>query len=440
MIAEARALAGLIVSTEASVRSLHSPVNPGGGVSRSQAGHGLGCDTGPPLWRDAPPPVPQLKTVVVVPARNEAQGLGQTLLSLEQQRQLSGAPFDPRAFEVLLLVNNSNDGSADLARAFAAEHPTLALHTAEVQLPAPEAHIGHVRRLLMDAACQRLGSAGSACGTPGSGGVVASTDGDTVVDRHWLAHTEAEFAAGADAVGGRIDLDPLVALPASMLRRHRYDLAYRLAVARLEDLLDPDPADPWPRHHQHFCASLAVKRQAYLQVGGVPAVRYLEDEALVAALRAADLRIRHSPRVRVRTSSRCEGRVEVGLSWQLRQWSTESGAAASMLVDAPAELASRLRARRHLRVAWRSRNSSALHFAANGIAHTLALPAAWLIRQAEGAKSFGGLWATVLAHAAEPPKLPVGAALDQLRRQLRRQGEVDAPVRSNTSSRYVAAD
>lgn len=377
---------------------------------------------------------------MVVPARNEAQGLVRTLRSLAQQRQLSGAPVDPRDFEVLLLVNNSNDGSAGLAREFAAAHPALALHTAEVQLPEPDAHIGHVRRLLMDAACLRLDTAGSACGALGPGGVVASTDGDTVVDCHWLAHTEAEFAAGADAVGGRIDLDPRVALPAPTLRRHRYDLAYRLAVSRLEDLLDPDPADPWPRHHQHFCASLAVKRQAYLQVGGVPAVRYLEDEALVAALRAADLRIRHSPRVRVRTSSRCEGRVEVGLSWQLRQWSTESGAGAAMLVDSPAELASRLRARRRLRVAWRSRSSSALHLAANGIAHTVAVPAAWLVRQAEGAKNFGGLWASVLAHAADPPKLPVRAALDQLRRLLRRQGEDGASVRSNTSSRYVSAD
>lgn len=376
----------------------------------------------------------------MVPARNEAQGLAQTLRSLAQQRQLSGAPLDPRDFEVLLLVNNSDDNSADLARAFAAAHPTLVLHTAEVQLPAPDAHIGHVRRLLMDAACQRLGAAGSAGGTLGSGGFVASTDGDTVVDRHWLAHTEAEFAAGADAVGGRIDLDPLVALPAPTLRRHRYDLAYRLALARLEHLLDPDPADPWPRHHQHFCASLAVKCQAYRQVGGMPAVRYLEDEALVAALRAADLRIRHSPRVRVRTSPRCEGRVEVGLSWQLRQWGSESGTAAAMLVDAPADLAPRIRARQQLRAAWRTRSSSALHLAANGVAQTLALPAAWLARRAEGAESFGGLWATLIAHAADPAKLPVRTALDQLRRLLRRQGEEAAPVRSSTSSRYVAAD
>ena len=163
-------------------------------------------------------------------------------------------------------------------------------------------------------------------------------------------------------------------------------------------------------------------------------------QALIGALRAADLRIRHSPRVRVRTSSRCEGRVEVGLSWQLRQWTAASGPSMSMLVDAPAELALRLRARQRLRQAWQIHSSSAMHLAANSIAHSMALPAAWLSRQADGAQSFGGLWASVLARAPALPRVPVCTALDQLRRLLRCQGAAAAAVRSNTSSRYVAAD
>lgn len=50
-------------------------------------------------------------------------------------------------------------------------------------------------------------------------------------------------------------------------------------------------------------------------------VRYLKDEALCQQLRRHDLRLYHSHsfRVVVYTSARQCGRVEVGLSWQLRE-------------------------------------------------------------------------------------------------------------------------
>lgn len=107
----------------------------------------------------------------------------------------------------------------------------------------------------------------------------------------------------------------------------------RLARERLASLLDPDPADPWPRHHQHFCARLAVTAHAYRQVGGVPEVRHLEDEALVAALRREDFAVRHSPLVRVLTPGRLLGRVEVGLAWQLRERRDQANAAPSLMVE-----------------------------------------------------------------------------------------------------------
>lgn len=39
-------------------------------------------------------------------------------------------------------------------------------------------------------------------------------------------------------------------------------------------------ADPWPRHHWHFGASLALTARAYRCVGGLPMVRYPGNKAL----------------------------------------------------------------------------------------------------------------------------------------------------------------
>lgn len=263
----------------------------------------------------------------------------------------------------------------------------------------------------MDGACQRLERFGS-------GGFVVSTDADTVVDPYWLASMLQEFEAGADVVGGRILLDPKTALDPATLRHHRCDTAHRLAQSRLEDLLDPDPADPWPRHHQHFCASLALRSQAYRLVGGVPRVRFLEDVALVDACRRADLAVRHSPLVRVRTSPRREGRVEVGLSSQLRQWGAGDNAAAPLWVEDPDGLVARVKRRRVLRETWRAARRPDPG-AAPGMDQT-----------------FGTFWAQAEDASSPPspaPQIPVRQAIDRLK-ALIKVHSVGRPARSKTSS------
>ena len=368
--------------------------------------------------------------VVVVPVRDEAAGLAATLHSLMAQREFSGAPFYPARYEVLLLVNNCTDESASIARYFACTYPDFPLHVEEIHLPPVDAHIGHVRRLLMDAACHRLEAAGALQG------IVASTDGDTQVDTFWLAHTHQEFGRGVDAVGGRIALDPLASIDPATLRRHRCDTAYRLALARLESLLDPDHADPWPRHHQHFCASLAVTREAYLKVGGVPPVRYLEDEALVGELRRADMRVRHSPQVRVLTSPRCDGRAEVGLSWQLREWSGRPGLDAPMMVDDPDHLSQQFQARRLLRDAWQSSGTSQWNAVANAMSCCFDVSAQWLQASAHSAETFGALWVETLTRKSggeSDLKIPVRQAIDRARALISGHAGF-SEARSNTSS------
>ena len=124
------------------------------------------------------PPTSVLSVSIIVPVRNEAHHLNQTLDALRHQCHADGQPIDPATYEVLLLANNCTDQSYAVARQYQQRRPAFPLHIAQIQLPPRKANIGTVRRLLMDEACQRLMSINN------SRGIIVSTDGDTVVDRH----------------------------------------------------------------------------------------------------------------------------------------------------------------------------------------------------------------------------------------------------------------
>ncbi len=365
------------------------------------------------LRRQLPPPGPALRACVIIPAKNEAAALPAALGALAAQTDLAGQPLPPGSFEVIVLANNCIDGTAAAVRHFAGQHPALACHVASLRLAPADAHVGQARRLLMDEACQRLLSLGR------FNGLIASTDADTRVAPDWLAATRAEIAAGADAVGGRIFTEPeLLNEAACPVRRTQLrDAAYHLLCARLEARLDPQPTDPWPRHHQHFGASLALTARAYRRVGGLPVLRYLEDEALCQQLLRHDLRLRHSPRVVVHTSSRRCGRVEVGLSWQLREWAAHSAAHCEHLVPCPKHLAALWQARRQLRDWWG--HVTPFGVPGPGLAAALGLPHRQLARQVLASCTFGRLWDWVGRVRAEAgvavPQVPLGEALAWLR-------------------------
>ena len=355
------------------------------------------------LHRQLPPPRAGLQVSVIVPAKNEAASLPAALAALAAQTDLHGEPLPQGSYEVIVLANNCSDATAAVVRRQARRYPHLALHVATLYLPKAQAHVGRARRLLMDAACARLQL------VYGPAGIIASTDADTCVAPTWVATIQAEIAAGAEAVGGRIltEIDAPALMPLRRIRNR--DTAYRLMCARLEDLIDPSPADPWPRHHQHFGASLAITVRAYCQVGGLPAVRFLEDEALSQALLRHDLAVRHSPHVLVLTSARQQGRVEVGLSWQLREWLHMSRQQREPHVDSPVHLAALWQARRQLRDTWAGRPTRRLKDLAAG----LGLPAATLLAHTKAAATFGGLWEEVLpiARATKVPSIPLSLAL-----------------------------
>jgi len=375
----------------------------------------------PAAWRIATPPRPALRATVIVPVKDEADNLPLTLAALAAQTDLAGRPLNPNSYEVIVLANNCRDQTAAVARRFAAAHPYLALHVGEIMLPPAEAHVGRARRLLMDEACRRLEL------VPNAEGLILSTDGDTRVAPTWLAANQAELLRHrADAVGGRI-LTPRTSAHPAERRYYLRDMAYRLLRARLEQLLDPNSADPWPCHHQHFGASFAITARAYRRVGGLPVVAYLEDEALFQALCRHDLRVRHSPLVRVFTSDRHEGRVEVGLSWQLRQWAALQEQQQEPLVESAAQLMADWRARRQLRAIWRVAGLAEVPASdVQQAAGNLGIAAQMLGLQLRQAATFGELWHWVQQEQSRSGGLrlwtlvPLSQAVTELRVQVAR--------------------
>lgn len=294
------------------------------------------------------PPSLCCEVCVIIPVRDEEETLADTLAALAGQIDLDGKPFDRERYEIILLANNCSDDSAAIAQGFAKQHPTLVLHVVEITLSACEAYIGRVRQILMDEAYRRLSTLGR------QRGVIASTDGDTQVAPTWIAATLEQIACGADAVGGRILVERTECLSlASPRAYHLREVGYRYLIAELETYLDPDPDDPWPRHYQHFGASLAVTAAMYKQAGGLPPVRTPEDVAFYRALVRVNARFRHSPKVRVVTSARQTGRTSGGLADQLSKWGAMERHQQPFLVEPAAAIETRLQVRQGLRVLWR---------------------------------------------------------------------------------------
>jgi glycosyltransferase involved in cell wall biosynthesis len=380
----------------------------------------------------------RLKISVAIPVKNEAQNLAATLRALTRQVDLSGRLLDSRIFEIIVLINNSSDESAAVARSFSRPDLFPLVHVFEIDFPSAAAHIGTARRVAMDAAFRRFHERGQK-------GIIAATDGDTRVAADWLAATINEFERGAEAVCGRILLDKneLAALPPAVRRTHLQDAAYRLLAAELEGWLDATQHDSNPRHHQHFGASFAVASDVYARVGGLPIRPFLEDLAFYERLVENDVRVRHSPFVRVRTSARREGRAAVGLSWQLNEWSHIAAANKDCFVESADELAFRFRLSRDLRQFWLAgcrrvagTNKSKI------LSQTLGINKRIFDDLIYSAKTFGKLRSAVFQIAKLPifPKIPLAQAINDLRCILRKTRSANFSPPPKRRSKFVMRD
>ncbi len=305
-------------------------------------------------------PHPQLSACVIIPAKNEADHLPAAFDALRLQIDLTGKPLASEEYEVIVLINNSTDDSLTVVEQYRRAHPRFRLLVIHRDFESDDAHIGNVRRMLMNEASARLRFAAR------SEGLILSTDADTEVSPDWIAQNWKEIRSGAEAVGGRIQLrtSELSHLAHRTREIQLLDEQYRLLVAWLEDRYDPQAHDPWPRHHQHFGGSLAVTVSAYEKVGGLPPERTLEDLAFYRLLVRNDVRFRHSPDVLVRTSPRLQGRTEIGLAEQLTCWAASGKSALEIPVPSVYHLRSLFHLRREFRRLWSGDSKNVRQFSA----------------------------------------------------------------------------
>jgi glycosyltransferase involved in cell wall biosynthesis len=294
------------------------------------------------------PPGERLEACVTVPAKDEEELLPSGLRALAEQKTIGGDPLDHERYEVILLINNTRDRSRQVAEQFQRLYPTFRLHIIERNFGKSHSHNGYVRRLLMDEACRRLET------REGDRKTILTTDADSQVASNWISRNQEELASGSEAVAGRIVILPSegALLDPATRAVQKYDHLYRRLIAWLEDRFDPQPHDPWPRHHQHFGASLAITPRIYRLIGRLPPRRCFEDIAFYQALIRHDVRLRHSNKVRVFTSARLTGRARFGLSSELSDWQVRGRKGLRARVECREFLEYLFTARSRLRRLW----------------------------------------------------------------------------------------
>ncbi|MDO4919145.1 glycosyltransferase family 2 protein [Kocuria sp.] len=230
------------------------------------------------------------RLAVVVPACDEEERVGRCVASVAAAiaHLRAGSPVDPPHVGVVLAADSCTDRTVERARrAWAAS--CLAEDTARLEVLS-----GRWR----SAGGARAAAARHALSwTPGPEWL-ASTDADTAVPENWLAHQVERAAHGVDAVLGTVEPDP-AECPEAVQR-----------LWRSEHVL----AEGHPHIH---AANMGVRARCYERAGGFPPVECSEDEALVAALRAAGARVEATDRIRAVTSGRLEGRAELGFAHHL---------------------------------------------------------------------------------------------------------------------------
>jgi glucosyl-3-phosphoglycerate synthase len=245
-------------------------------------------------------PHPDLEAIVVVPARDEAPRIAACLQALATQLDIAAG-----SYEVILILDGCRDHTFQVIQQATRHLHQPAFHT--VTLPRPQG-VGRARRLGMDIACRRLMQIGR------GEGLIASTDADTTVAPDWLSAQLVLARAGAEAIGGLIELDPA---ERQALDPQALTVRERSAARRLIGALEQTAGKATVEHPHFSGASLALTAAAYRRCGGLPVRAALEDEALAQALTRQGTVIHRSRRVRVRTSARTDGRAPRGLAQDL---------------------------------------------------------------------------------------------------------------------------
>jgi hypothetical protein len=351
---------------------------------------------------------------VAIPACNEAAYIGRCLAALDRQ-------LECRVDDIVVLVNNSTDGTAEVARRIALGSGA-ALHVLECSLPPGHAHAGNARRVAMEEAAQCVRG----------DGVLLTTDADGVVDPEWLRANLAALQAGADVVAGWVDLDPVdwARIPMKLHEDDAREMAYDAFCDEIHATLDPDPDDPLPRHTQHSGASIAVTLAAYRQSGGVPPLPSGEDRAFLKALRRIDSRIRHAPECHVTVSGRITGRAVGGMADTIRRRMVAQDRYIDARLEPAEDCARRATMRRRLRICRQEP-----HLLAD-LARDLRVDGAGLAEDLMRLP-FGRTWEAM--EAASPVLQARRVAVCDLERETRRAEALCATLRGRAAPAMLAA-
>ena len=235
--------------------------------------------------------------VVCIPAKNEAAHLPSTLDALAKAFGRLPGHGAHRRGELVIALDACTDHSRRVIEARAKDFP-VAIRIIDVP-PHPVPHAGRVRRAAMEEGARAF---------PLDEVVLFTTDADTRVHPDWLVNTLSHMNS-ADFVCGDIWRDDADGNVVRAPHEHHYH-----ALHRLRRHIDPIAFDANDPHPQGFGASLAMRRDTYISIGGCPDTPSDEDVTMVRAARARGFRVRQPRDVSVLTSSRRDGRATGGLA------------------------------------------------------------------------------------------------------------------------------
>ncbi len=266
------------------------------------------------LSKELLPPDQDLKIVVIIPAKNEAEEIEKTLLAHINQQTLQKEILSHSTYEIIVLCHNCTDNTYSKCQQFSAAHPTTNLHVLVLNSDIANT-VGAARRVLMNIASSRLQN---------SHGIIASTDADTIPDPFWLCSLESYIHKNVDLICGLINVDynTIAGQPLTYLLAKDN---YLMLQAKLESEMFPDPHDPWPRHNYNWGPNLAIKKYVYQCVGGITPLPFLEDVDLFNRVVQKGFIVKHCLDTIVTTSVRINSRCDEGFGAELKVWTENDG-------------------------------------------------------------------------------------------------------------------
>jgi glycosyltransferase involved in cell wall biosynthesis len=229
--------------------------------------------------------------VVVVPARDEEDRIAACVRSVRRALQVEHVA---RGLVVVVADACTDRTAARAQRALGPHHLVVAVELRNA---------GAARRTGVAAGLEHLGRFDAARTW------LAATDADTTVPPDWLAHHLEQARRGWTAVAGVVAVDDFSEHPAHVAEAFRAHYA-----------VGPDG-----EHDHVHGANLGCRADAYLDVGGWPAIPLAEDRELWGALRRRGWPAAASARSSVTTSGRAIGRAVGGFADVLRGLGTAHG-------------------------------------------------------------------------------------------------------------------